>query len=99
MTVLHRLSPATDPALLHFAMMADRLTDAAIREDVVQTLISTADLSRMARSLGPDQREAAQHATSIVEQAIAVLESALARGMAATRRDPRHAAYVTAGAA
>ncbi|ESW61962.1 MAG: hypothetical protein Q27BPR15_03690 [Rhodobacter sp. CACIA14H1] len=88
-----------DPALLHFAMLADRLTDAAIREDMVQTLISTADLDRMARSLGPDQREAAIHARKLVAQAIEVLENALARGMATARRDPRQAAYVTAGAA
>lgn len=91
---------STDPAVLQMAMMADRLTDAAIRQDIVQTLISTADLARMARCLGPQQRDAAQHARALVEQAIEVLEGALERGMAsAARRDPRQAAYAAASGA
>lgn len=85
---------AADPAALEFAVMADRLTDAAIRKDLVQTLISTADLARMVRCLGPQQRDAALQARVLVEQAIEVLEGVLARSIAsAARRDPRQAAY------
>lgn len=91
--------PATDPAQLHLAMLGDRLTDAAIREDMVQTLISTADLDRMIRSLRPDQSEAAEQATALVAKALQILETALAHGQAAARRDQRHAAYTTAAAA
>ncbi len=88
--------PATDPVQLYLAMLGDRLTDAALREDVVQTLISTADLDRMIRSLRPDQGAAAEQAAAFVAKALQILETALARGQAATRRNQRQTAYAAA---
>lgn len=89
-------SPATDPVALQIAMLGDVLTDAALREDLVQTLVSAADLDRMVRSLGPDQHSAAEQATALVARALHILETALAQGQAAARRDPRQAAYAAA---
>ena len=90
--------PATDPALLEFAILAGTMDDAVLREDMVQTLISTADLDRMVRSLGPHQREAANHARALIARSIEMLESLLDRSQTAARRDPRHAAYAAAAA-
>lgn len=87
---------APDPVALELAMIGDRLAEAAIREDLVQTLISAADLDRMVRSLGPDQQAAAEQATALVARALQILEHALAQGQAAARRDQRQAAYAAA---
>ena len=90
--------PFSDPAGVEFALIAGRLEDAAQREDIVQTLISTADLDRVARSLGPQHAAAARHAQMIVARAIATLEQAIARGEAAARRDGQiRAAYAQPG--
>lgn len=90
--------PFTDAAGVEFALIAGRLEDAARREDIVQTLISTADLDRMSRSLGPQHAAAARHAQDIVARAIVVLEQAVARGEAAARRDDQiRAAYAQPG--
>ena len=89
--------PAPDPVALELAMIGDRLAEAAIREDLVQTLISAADLDRMVRSLGPDQQQAAEQATALVARALQILETALAHGQAAARRDQRQAAYAATG--
>ena len=91
--------PETDPAALHLAMLTDRLSEAALREDLVQTLISAADLDSMVRSLGPQQRAAAVQARALITRALDVLESALAQGLAAHRPDHRQAAYAAAAAA
>lgn len=86
--------PFGDAASVEMALIAARLDDAAQREDIVQTLISTADLDRMARSLGPQHEEAARHAQAVVARAIATLEQAVARGEMAARRDGQlRAAY------
>ena len=86
--------PFADPAEVELALITARLEDAAQREDIVQTLISTADLDRMARCLGPQHEAAARHAQSVVARAIAVLEQAIARGEVAARRDDQlRAAY------
>lgn len=97
LTLVHS-RPATDPVAFEFAMIGDRLAEAAIREDMVQTLISAADLDRMVRSLGPDQQAAAEQATQLVARALHILEQALAQGQAAARRDQRQAAYASAAA-
>ena len=90
--------PFTDAAEVEFALIAGRLEDAAQREDIVQTLISTADLDRMARSLGPQHAAAARHAQAIVARAIVALEQAVARGEVAARRDGQiRAAYAQPG--
>jgi hypothetical protein len=88
--------PAADATQLHLAMLGDRLTDAAIREDLVQTLISAADLDRVVRSLGPQQRAAAEQARALIARALEILEAAMQQGQAAARRDPRQTAYTAA---
>lgn len=96
---------AADPANLELAVIAGKLHDAAQRADVVQTLVSVAALDRMARSLGPHQAEAAEHARCIVAQAITALEGTLERDIAAdriaraSREGSARAAYATAAAA
>lgn len=88
----------TDATEVEFALIAGRLEDAARREDIAQTLISTADLDRMARSLGPQHADIARHAQDIVARAITALEEAMARGEAAARRDGQiRAAYAQPG--
>lgn len=83
-----------DAASVEMALIVARLDDAAQREDIVQTLISTADLDRMARCLGPQHEDAARHAQTVVARAIATLEQAVARGEIAARRDGQlRAAY------
>ena len=83
---------------LELALLACRLEDAARREDIVQILISTADLDRMARGLGPRHAAAARHAQEVVARAITTLEAALARGETAARRDDQlRAAYAVPG--
>lgn len=84
----------TDPAEVELALIAGRLQAAAEREDIVQTLISTADLDHMVRSLGPQHEAVVRHAQSVVARAITVLEQAVARGEVAARRDGQlRAAY------
>jgi hypothetical protein len=95
----------TDPASLEMAVMAGKLRDAANRADVAQILVTLAALDRMARSIGPDQAAAADHARGIVAEAIAALESTLERDRMADRiarlsRDGNaRAAYATAASA
>lgn len=95
----------TDPASFELAVIAGKLHDAAQRADVVQTLVTLAALDRMARSLGPHQAEAAEHARGIVAQAITALEGTMERDMAADRiarvspQGSARAAYATAAAA
>ena len=60
------LFPAADPVSLELVLMADKLQEATSRADVVQTLVTLAALDRMARSLGPQQAAAAEHARSVV---------------------------------
>ena len=92
LSLVHSVA-APDPVALELAMIGDRLAEAAMREDLVQTLISAADLDRMVRSLGPDQQAAAEQATALVARALQILEQALAQGQATARRDQRQAAY------
>ncbi|PLL12081.1 hypothetical protein C0V75_14455 [Tabrizicola sp. TH137] len=97
MTALPRI-PFADATEVEFALIAGRVEDAARREDIVQTLISTADLDRMARNLGPQHAAAARHAQDVVARAIAALEQAIARGEAGIRRDDHlRAAYAVTG--
>lgn len=85
--------PDADPATLELSVLAASIGDAALREDMVQMLISAADLDRMVRSLGPHQRAAADHARDLIAQTIDMLESLLERSHATARRDPRQTAY------
>lgn len=96
-TLVHA-RPATDPVQLHLAMLGDRLSEAAIREDMMQTLISAADLGRMVRSLRPDQAAAAEQAAALVAKVLHILETALAKGQAAARHDQRQSAYAVLAA-
>ena len=86
-------SPEIASKLPLLAQAVKQVAHVAIREDLVQTLISAADLDRMVRSLGPDQQAAAEQATQLVARALHILEHALAQGQAAARRDQRQAAY------
>lgn len=74
------MNPATDPIDMELAVMAGTLQSAIASEDVVQILVTTAALDRMARSLGPHQLAAATHARDIVSQALDALEAAVAQG-------------------
>ena len=99
------LFPAADPVSLELVLMADKLQEASSRADVVQTLVTLAALDRMARSLGPQQAAAAEHARSVVAEAITALEATLERDRTADRiarlsRDGgARAAYASAAAA
>lgn len=90
--------PAPDPVTLELSVLLGSIEDSVLREDMVQTLISTADLDRMVRSLGPHQRDAAIHARALIDKSIEMLEALRDRTMAGARRDPRQTAYVAAGA-
>ena len=90
---------ATDPAALQIAVIAGKLEAAVMREDYMQTLISTADLDRMVRALAPHQQAAALHAQSVITRALGVLEAGLAAGQLATpRQGQMRAAYRNAAA-
>ena len=74
------MTSAPDPIDIELAVMAGTLQSAIAAEDVVQILVTTAALDRMARSLGPHQVDAANHARDVVSQALAALESAVEKG-------------------
>lgn len=78
------MTTAPDPVALELAVMAGTLQSAIAAEDVVQILVTTAALDRMARSLGPHQLAAATHARDVVSQALTALEAAVQQG----RREP-----------
>lgn len=90
-------APLSDATGVEIAVVAGRLEEAALREDIVQTLISAADLDRMARGLGPQHATAIRQASAVVARAITVLEQAVRRGEIAARRDGLlRAAYAAA---
>jgi|GEM_PF-6601348 len=95
----------SDPASLELAVISGKLNAAAARSDMVQTLVSLAALDRMARSLGPQQQAAAEHARDVVAQAITALETALEQDRAgqrisrASHKGSARAAYAAAAAA
>lgn len=78
------MTSAPDPVDVELAVMAGTLQSAIEAEDVVQILVTTAALDRMARSLAPHQAAAASHARDVVSQALTALEAAVERG----RREP-----------
>lgn len=93
-------TPSTDPTALQIAVIAGKLEAAVMREDYMQTLISTADLDRMVRSLSPQHRAAALQAQAVITRALGVLEAGLlASQFASPREGQMRAAYRNAAAA
>ncbi len=79
------MTSAPDPVDLELAVITGTLQSAIEAEDVVQILVTTAALDRMARSLGPQQAAAAEHARDVVSHALSALEAAVEKG----RNEPR----------
>jgi hypothetical protein len=89
----------TSPQVLQFAMLADRLTQAAKQGDALQALTTSEDIARLARGLGPADLETAAIARDLLMRSAALLDQVLSDQSTPAPRDRRHAVYASVSAA